>query len=286
MLHTNNQIHGKHYNGRKHSHSSRFAPARPSGYFVLSNAIIRDKGLKSAAKRLYAVLVAYQGGNNKLTKTLDTLCKLSGIDSRTTLCHCLDALIRRGLICKKRRYYYSVALKRMVYGANRYHVVPQDFSEGYTLIPRSLMGAELTNTAFAHALEVYALSGRKGRSWRSLRRMAGRTGISLATVCRSLHQFRCSQTVSYIHCKKANRAFSCNSYYPVDFVRKGARKIGQLQVSNKITGGLNTKGANKVSANSAILPIFPWLSWQDRPWYWEGSAIRVSAYDAPEALAT
>lgn len=282
---SNNQIHGKHFNGRKHHHRDRSASARCSGYFVLSNAIIRDKGLKPAAKRLYAVLAAYQGGNNKLTKTMDTLCKLSGITSRTTLCHCLDALIRRGLICKKRRYYYSVALKRMVYGANRYHVVPQDFSEGYTLISRSLLDADLTNTAFAHALEIYALSGRKGRSWLSLRRTAARLGMPLTTICRALHQFRRSQTVSYIHCRKANWAYGCNSYYPVDFVRRGAGKNGQLQVSNKITKEFNKKGESKVSANSAFLPNFEWLSWPDKPWYWEGKAIRVSACDEPDDIA-
>lgn len=285
MLRRNDQPHGKHYNGRKHQFSSRHPSQKWSGYFVLSNAIIRDKELSPAAKRLYATLLAYKGGNDKLCKTMDELCRLSGIDSRTTLCSCLKVLEAQGLIRKVRNYRYSMALKRVVYDANGYRVAPQDLSLGYTLVPRSLLAADLTNTAFYYALEVYALSGRKGRSWLSLRRTASKLSMALSTVCHALGQFLHTQVVSKLRCLKNNRSYACNSYYPVDFVRGGASKNGQLLFINKITNGINSGKRKKVSANSAFLPNFEWLSWRDRPWHWDGKAYRVSAWDEPDDIA-
>ncbi len=285
MLRRNDQPHGKHYNGRKHQFSTRHASQKWSGYFVMSNAIIRDKRLSPAAKRLYAALLAYKGGNDKLCKTMGELCRLSGIDSRTTLCRCLRELEGKALISRVRHYRYSMALKRVVYDANGYRVMPQDLSQGYTLVPRSLLAADLTNGAFYYALEVYALSGRKGRSWLSLRRTASKLRMSLSTVCKALGQFLRTQAVSKLRCRKNNRSYACNSYYPVDFVRGDAPKNGQLFVINKITDGVNSEKRKKVSANSAFLPNFEWLSWQDRPWYWEGKAIRVSACDEPDDIA-
>ncbi len=70
MLTRNDQPHGKHYNGRKHQFSTRHASQKWSGYFVLANALIRDKELSPAAKRLYAALLAYKGGKEYIENAL------------------------------------------------------------------------------------------------------------------------------------------------------------------------------------------------------------------------
>lgn len=285
MLTRNDQPHGKHYNGRKHQFSSHHASQEWSGYFVMANAMIRDKKMSPAAKRLYAALLAYKGGNDKLCKAMDELCRLSGIDSRTTLCRCLRELEGKALISRIRNYRYSMVLKRVVYDANGYRVAPQDLSQGYTLVPRSLLAADLTNGAFFYALEVYALSGRTGRSWLSLRRTASKLCMALSTVCKALGQFLRTQVVSKLRCRKNNLAYACNSYYPVDFVRVGAPKNGQLLVINKITEEFNSGKRKKVSANSAVLPNFEWLLWPEKPWHWDGKAYRVSAWGEPDDIA-
>lgn len=88
-------------------------------------------------------------------------------------------------------------------------------------------------------------AGREGRSFASLRTAAKQTYLSKATICRALKVLRAAQALVRYFCIMVNRAHSCNSYFPTDWVRshvRGGLIFSKLHVNNKIAGVLYSEG--------------------------------------------
>lgn len=252
---------------------------RRKGYIPVPNEIIRSSTLYPTDKVLLVTMMgaAY---NRRCRKSYDDLAVLSGL-SRRAVASSLRRLEAAGLISWTHTHYYNTRLDQIVRSVNLYTIAKLDMDAGYTLIPRTLLGRGLTPAACVAAMEVYAEAGREGRSCGSLRRMARVLDVAKATVCRSLHQFRRRQVISYIRCLFAGkRNHACNSYYPVDFVRPGQfQKNGGLKFAlltgiNKITG--DGKGKENIYG---VAELGKFDKFQG---HW---VIRVSAEDAPDEIS-
>lgn len=252
---------------------------RRRGYIAVPNSIILAADLYPTDKKLFVAMLGASYGH-RCRKTYDELVALSGL-SRRTVATCLVRLEEAGLIQhKEHTYFWHDPLGRLVRGSNVYYLKKRDLSEGYTLIPRSLLDNTLSPCAFVAAMEIYHQAGREGRSYGSLRHMAKILDMVKATVCRCLHQFRKSQAVSFIHCRySGKRSYACNSYYPVDFVRSGQFGVnGGLNVAlpiciNKITG--DSIGKEKIYGVAQFGKI---AKFED---HW---VIEVFADDAPDDI--
>lgn len=167
-------------------------------------------------------MLAYSSRHSTIRKSLGELGRLSGC-SEATVRKALAELERSGIVQRVRCFRYSRALSRPVYAKNEYRLVGEKLRGSYTLVPRELLTAEVSHATFAVALYLYKTAGRTGRSWPSLRTVAKRTDLSKATICRALEALRKAQLLVRYFCVMANRAHSCNSYYPTAWVRPRQR---------------------------------------------------------------
>lgn len=265
-----------------HSYARR-AGARRSlrrkGYIPVPNEIIRSRSLYPTDKVL---LVAMMGAayNRRCRKSYDDLAELSGL-SRRAVASSLIRLEVAGLISWKHTHYYNARLGQIVRSVNLYAIAKQVMETGYALIPRTLLGRGLTPAACVAAMEVYAEAGREGRAYGSLRRMARTLDVAKSTVCRSLHQMRRYQVISYIRCLFAGKQnHACNSYYPVDFVRPG-----QLPQNGGLKFALLT-GINKITETCVgkenIYGVAEFGNFAKFQGHW---VIRLSAEDAPDEIS-
>ena len=256
------------------------------GYFAIPNEIITDEAMYPSTKRVLCAMLAYSSRHSTIRKSLKELGRLSGC-SEATVRKALAELERGGIVQRVRCFRYSCALSRPVYAKNEYRLVREKLRGSYTLVPRELLAAEVSHATFAVALYLYKTAGRTGRSWPSLRTVAKRTDLSKATICRALEALRRAQLLVRYFCVMANRAHSCNSYYPTAWVRPrqrdGARqgqtvfslggglKFTQHPVINKIArafirrkrekgvcqfGNLHSFFEKDYSQDA--LPVFPW----------------------------
>ena len=224
---------------------------RKQDYFVMPNSIITDPMLYSSSKRVMAALLAYCSPKDLVRKSVEELAALSGCCVATAR-KALTELEARGFIRKIRCYRTSRFISRPIYATSIYQIRRSKLSGGYTLVPRELLTARITHSAFVTALYIYKTAGRRGRSWASLRNSSKGTDLSKATICRALKALRLAQILCRNFCIMANRAFSCNSYYPTAWVRTGGQTVtgaaprlslvrGSLKFSkhhfiNKLTG--------------------------------------------------
>lgn len=258
---------------------------KPTGYVAVPNWIISDKAMYDTTKKILVTMLAYSDRKKAFCKAQTELAQLSGC-CRNTVAQAVGALSQRGLLFSTRRYYYSKRLGRFVRAKSRYILRSCQPGRSYTLIPRSLLSDDLTPAEFVIALHIYRISGRTGRCCPSLRLLARLSDHAKATICRAVKHLQSRQAVSRLRCKKQNRAYSCNSYYPTDLVRKKPRRkfisvtgglnIEQPMVTKKITygfTGLKTEKGVAQFGNMPKNPTFPLSSgcfWQD------GNAVRVS----------
>ena len=170
---------------------------RKQDYFVMPNSIITDPMLYSSSKRVMAALLAYCSPKDIVRKSVEELAALSGC-CVATVRKALAELEARGFIRKIRCYRTSRFISRPIYATSIYQIRRSKLSGGYTLVPRELLTAEITHSAFVTALYVYKTAGRRGRSWASLRNSSKGTDLSKATICRALKALRLAQLICRI----------------------------------------------------------------------------------------
>ncbi len=257
-------------------------------YFKLPNSVILDENLYYSSKRVLAAMLAYSSRHGMLRKTTAELAALSQC-SPDTVRHALEELERRGYLRKIRTYRFSPSMRRKIYAANAYKLRKKLLEGAYTLIPRRLLRANTTHAQFVVALHLYMSAGRKGRAFPSLRLIAKRLSMGKATVCRAVQALWRSQTVLRNRCRKGNRAYSCSTYYPTDWVRPGGRKdaanslavgggliFSKHLVSKKDNDGFysreNTYGVGEFVqfAKFAGFDLFP------EPYVFDGAAVRIT----------
>lgn len=258
---------------------------KPTGYVAVPNWIINDTAMYDTTKKILVTMLAYSDRKKSLCKAHRELAELSGC-CRNTVAQALRSLTERGLLFSTRRCYYSKRLGRIVRAKSRYMLRSCQSGRSFTLIPRSLLQDDLTPAEFVIALHVYRISGRTGRCCPSLRLLARLSDHAKATICRAVKQLQCRQTVSRLRCKKLNHAYSCNSYYPTDWVRKKERKgfipvmgglnFEHLMVTKKITYGFYFQEREKGVAQFGNMLDFSDFSSFEAGFYQDGNAIRVS----------
>lgn len=203
---------------------------RTQNYLVVHNCIITDPMLYSSSKRVMCTLLAYCGPKDILRKSIEELAALSGCCCATVR-KALDELEARGFIRRIHCFRTSQYFSRPVRATSIYQIRRCKLRGGYTMIPRELLTAEVSHSAFVTALYIYKTAGRKGRSWPSLRTAAKRLDLAKATICRALEALRRLQLIVRYFCIMANRAYSCNSYYPTAWVRAVDKEREHMAIS-------------------------------------------------------
>lgn len=209
---------------------------RKQSYAAMVNHIITDPQLYPSTKRVFFAMLCHCSRHNTVRKSVGELAALSGC-SPATVQQALEQLQERGIIHKIRCFRYSASFSRPVYARNAYQIKRSKLTGSYTLIPRSLLQLNVTHSAFVAAMYIYMTSGREGRSFASLRTAAKKTYLSKATICRALKALRLAQAFVRYFCIMTNKAHSCNSYYPTDWIRSHARGgliFNKHHVINKI----------------------------------------------------
>lgn len=261
-----------------------------SGFVKMPNWIDDDAQMYGTTKKVLFALLARVGSGMTVRVSQEELAQYCGC-CRNTVARALRELQERGILFSTRRYYYSKRLRRVVRGKTRYYFRRCD--EGsYTLVPRELLAEDLTPAEFVVALHAYRLAGRKGRCFPSLRRFARQIDRAKATVCRAVSRLHLRQVISRVRCKKANRAFACNSYYPTSWVRKGkvyklsvsngGLKNEQQQVNKKVTIGSIKRKKKKGVGEFGTLTKFWEKCLEEGQLYFDGIGVKVSFCDEPE----
>ena len=255
---------------------------KATGYVAVPNWIIKDKAMYDTTKKTLVAMLAYSRKDGAFCKSQTELAEITGF-CRTTIAQAISELSRRGVLMVTKKYYFSSRLNRIANAKNRYLLCRCSTTKGsYTLIPRSLLQEDLTPSEFTVALHIYRLSGRKGRCFPSLRRLAKLCDHAKATICKAVKRLWGCQAALRLRCKMVNRSYSCNSYYPTDFVRAGKKwagsdgrgglKFRQHPVIKKITKdftGLKTINGVDEFGN---LP----KNWTEEPMHWSGAGVLVS----------
>ena len=257
---------------------------KPTGYVAVPNWIIFDKAMYDTTKKILVTMLAYSDRKRSLCKAHRELAELSGC-CRNTVAQAIGELQQRGLLFPPRRYYYSKRLSRIVRAKSRYILRSCQSGRSFTLVPRSLLQDDLTPAEFVIALHIYRISGRTGRCCPSLRLLAKLSDHAKATICRAVKQLQRRQAVSHLRCQKQNRAYSCNSYYPTDWVRKkfrrkylsvtGGLKFEHPMVTKKITYGFTGLRTEKGVAQFGNMLNFSDYFSLETGFYRDGTAVRV-----------
>lgn len=262
-------------------------------YIRLANAVITDNRLYPSTKRVFTAMLAYCGRHGAVRRTAEELAVLSGC-SPATVRQATAQLQELGYLRRIRCYRYSCFYRRSVFDTNTYYIRQDRLDGSYTLIPRKLLAAPISPSTFVVALYIYKTAGRIGRSWASLRAVAGRLDLSRATICRALKLLRELQLLSRVFCLKVNHAYSCNSYYPTSWVRPGGASedekiflqgggliFSEHQVINKITEGFIKRERKKGVGQFGKLHSF----WMDNllsdPYFFDGVGVKVSTQGEP-----
>ncbi len=281
-------------------------------YSAVPNRLIDDTVMHYTAKIVYLALALMQRRNGHVKITAAKLTALTGLCGDTVL-QSLRELEVCGFLKKKRNLRWSQEHGGLIYCANLYKL-SRNFSAGYTLISAKLMDFDITPAGFAVLLYLYRCAGRTGRAFPSLRRIAGTQGrgngsgldMSKSTVLRVLKDLAARQAFLKNPCNTTEGDQSCNSYYLTDmvpakiekspenaqhspenfFASEGGSIFPGAYNINKITGVLTGRKGSMVEVNFAASAIYPWLSWRERPCYWDGEGVKVSTVGVPSDLLT
>jgi len=263
-----------------------------TGYIRTPNWIDDETQMYDSTKMVLFALLARTGSRMSVCISQQELADTTGL-CRNTVAQALTQLKERGIVFATRRYYFSKRHNRVIRGKTRYHIRRCE-GGNFTLVPRSLLGNNLTPAEFVVALHAYRLSGRGGRCYASLRRFAKQIDHAKATICRAIKKLHLRQVVAHNHCLKRNGAFSCNSYFPTAWVRKGAfqkssdnggLKNEHQQAIKKIAGGSikrkEEKGVGQFGTLTEKSEKWP----QIRQFYFDGVGVKVSFADELELLS-
>lgn len=254
-----------------------------NGYVKVPNWVITDKNMYDSTRKVLFALIACTGSRGSFCKSHDELAAIAGL-CRSTVSKALKDLEKRGLLITAYRYRYSPTIGRVVRKKSRYRLIGCDKClNGYTLIPRRLLEDKMTPAEFTIALQVYRLSGRKGRCYPSLRRFAVICDHVKATICRAVKRLHSLQTVIRSHCKKRNHSASCNSYYPTCPVIAGKKifsRNGGLKFTHTIANKKIAEGSYLYKKEKGVFEFSTLTNFLDFPeFYWDGTGVRVSAAD-------
>lgn len=177
--------------------------------FKLPNRLVLDDRLSFSARRLGAVFYCRCNALGCCRASLAALARLAKL-SVTTVRNALVELSDAGYIAYINTYRYDERIGRVVYAANMYQcLVP--VSGDFTLVPRAVFDARIPSSAFVVALYLYLQAGNGTRCFPSLRKIRRDIGAGIATVCRAVKAL--GRSIYTLHCKRANRSFSNNSYH-------------------------------------------------------------------------
>lgn len=270
---------------------------RHQNYVVAYNRFILDRQLYPSTKRVFTAMLKYSSRHGTVRKTVEELAALSGC-SPSTVQQAIEQLQEYGYIRRIRCYRYSVFYTRPVFDSNTYYIRKKKLGDSYTLIPVELLTADISHAMFVVALYIYKTAGRVGRSWASLRAIARWADLSKATVCRALKVLKQLQLLASLLCIKANKAHSCNSYYPTSWVRPGGVKcqkasgrkkvfaaggliFNKHQVINKITRSSIEREREKGVGEFGDLYNFWAKNLFDDLFFFDGTGVKVSACGEP-----
>ena len=184
-----------------------------TNYVAIPNKLIFDPNLRASTKRVAFALFAYRNKANTLCRSLKALAAATGCCQKTVI-QAINELEAHRYLKRNHRHHFSAVLMRPVYASNRY-VLRVDMSQGYTLIPRDVLYADVTYTQFAVMLLLFARQGRASHSYPSLRRIAATLWIAKSTVCLAVIALVKGQYVAKNHCCNSMGSYSCNCYYVI-----------------------------------------------------------------------
>lgn len=214
-------------------------------YAAIPNSLLLDPALRPSAKRVAFALYAYRNRRHTICRSIRTLAAVCHM-CRNTVIRALTELEDRGYLKRQHRYRYDGQRKRPVYKANRY-ILQVDLSRGYTLIPRSILRAELTHTQFAVYLLLFARQGRSSHSYPSLRYMAASLWIAKSTVCLAVMVLVSGQYLAKNHCCNRTGCYSCNCYYVIVVVQcAGQSSPEPLSTGYHSSAGLTRPGGGPI----------------------------------------
>lgn len=263
-----------------------------SGYVQTPNWVIEDVQMYDSTRMVLFALLCRIGSRMSVCISLDEIAAMTHL-SRNTVAKAIRELKERGIVFATRRYYFSKRHNRVIRGKTRYHIRRCE-GGNFTLVPRSILSEKVSPATFTVLLHTYRLSGRKGRCFPSLRRFAKQIDHAKATICRAIKKLHLRQFVNRQGCTKQNDAPSCNSYYPIGWVRKGAfrkssdnsgLKFEHQQAIKKITEGSikrkEEKGVGQFGTLTEKSEKWP----QIRQFYFDGVGVTVSFGDELELLS-
>ena len=254
----------------------------------IPNELIRDTQVHFSTKRIAVVLLHLAGRKGRAVKVsyaeLARICRCS----TTTAQQAVAELLNAGYIAKRRCYRYSPEQGHLVYDCNSYVWLRRN--SGYTMVRREILDYVLTPAAFCNLLYLYLCSGRSGRAFPSLQRLAGRLKQQLnidqpmakSTVCKALCALRKHQALVRHHCRTKRCCYAANSYYMTDMVvsdgRKSSDKGSPISdkpiISNQITRDYTQRDVKQEVENPSSWPLPNWL---DSPYWFDGTGVKISA---------
>lgn len=252
------------------------------GYVKIDNGIF-SLGMKASTMRVLVCLLAcgrkhvdpdtgtVDPNTVTVSKTAADLMERCRC-SRQTFYAALSELKDLGILQAEHTYRYSDAERRLIYAKNTYTLdlaKLKNSAEGYSRVPRALLGAKITHNAFLVALYLYRLVGGSDRAYPSLRKLGQYLCMAHSSICDAMKQIRKLYIFIRSHCrlwswlgKRLSKCYACNTYRPTYsagipaivgikntptlFVGGGGPKIIQHPVINNITGVFYSQEKNKV----------------------------------------
>lgn len=231
----------------------------------IPNRVIDGGALAPTGKVLLTAMIFMARKDGSLRASIDELASVSHLSSNTIRKR-IDELVSLGYINKNTNYRYSEHLKLFVYTKNTYTLtLPQE--GGYTLLPRAVLDLDITPSTFAVMLYLYRCAGREGRSYPSIRHIAGirkegsnipGCGISKASVCRALAVLEKLLIVIKMACKNTWNELQhyCNSYLITNMVKKG----GITESSQVVAGEPERPKAAPLVEGGLKNDKYPWVN--------------------------
>ncbi|HIT33127.1 MAG TPA: hypothetical protein IAC31_00680 [Candidatus Faecousia intestinigallinarum] len=213
-------------------------------YVKLENRAILDPSLRPSTLRVYAALrsCAREG---RVRSTYLALSRTSRC-AVGTVRRAVQLLEQQGYLATEKQYWRPDGAEEVWRDTNVYLLKPQDFSQGYTLVPCKLLALPITHAAFSVGVYLLKLAGCGQRAWPSLRRGFQRQlGLSRTTVCTALRQLTAYRAFLRLPCRKKNRACTMSSYIPLLWGEEktpalpleGGSVFDKPPVKHKITSG-------------------------------------------------
>jgi hypothetical protein len=192
----------------------------------LPNRLLKDIQINCSVRQVGAVLYSCHI-NGEVTKSMKEIAKLAGICSVTTVETAIGRLIDTGYIVDViPNHRYSEKHGRYIKDSNSYRL-DMSFSQGFTLVPRALFRICYGEySSFVVAAGIRCMMGNVKRGWPSLNKISKALGIAVSTVCRAIKYLVNSKVLYREPCKKRNRAFTENSYFPLQTSARRCNNTG------------------------------------------------------------